>query len=71
MNAISTVPSNRPEHGMYLGQAGIYEAEARDWRPIVWHTREGSLCRRIVGPILEFATPFPGAFTHSSCRTRC
>jgi hypothetical protein len=71
MNAISSAPPNRPEHGMYLSQAGIYENVARDRRPIMWRTREGSFCRHIVGPILEFASPFPGAFTHSSCRYFC
>src|SRR5215204_3435076 len=71
MNAISTAPLHRPEHGMYLSQAGIYENEARDRRPIMWRTREGSFCRHIVGPILEFATPFSGAFTHSSCKRCC
>jgi hypothetical protein len=71
MNFISTAPPNRAEHGMYLSQAGIYENEARDRHPIAWRSREGSLCRHIVGPILEFATPFLGAFTHSPCRHCC
>jgi hypothetical protein len=71
MNTISTAPPNRPEHGMYLSQAGIYENEARDRRPIMWRTREGSFCRHVVEPILEVASPFPEAFTHSPCRHCC
>ena len=62
MNIISTAPLNRTEHGMYLSQAGIYENEARDRHPLVWRTGEGSRCRHIVGPILEFASPFPVGF---------
>jgi hypothetical protein len=56
MNAISTALPNHPEHGIYLSQADSYENEARDRRPIAWHTREGSFCRQSLAPYL-ISTP--------------